>query len=57
MKLSAPTNIVFIIAVVLAALALLGKFVIIGGAIAANAFWILLVAFLVIAAGCLLKGV
>ena len=56
MELSAPKNIVFIIAVVLAALALLGKFVI-GGTLAANAFWILLVAFLVIASGCLLKGV
>lgn len=56
MELSAPKNVVFIIALVLALLALAGKFVI-GGALALNAFWILLVGFVVLAAGCLLKGV
>ena len=56
MTLSAPKQIVFIIAVVLAILAVLGMFVAIP-VVSANAFWTMTLAFIVLAAGNLLKGV
>jgi hypothetical protein len=55
MTLSAPKQIIFIIAVVLAVLALLGYFVAIP-LISANAFWFLLIGFVVLAGGVLMKG-
>jgi hypothetical protein len=56
MNLSAPTNIVFIIALVIAILGLLaglGIFAI----IPLSAFWLMTIAYVVLAAGCLLKGI
>ena len=55
MNLSAPTQIVFIIAVVIAIIALLMVFNVIGF-IPIAAFWVMTIAFVVLAAGCLLKG-
>lgn len=56
MELSAPTKAVFIIAVILAIIALLPMIGIPLGGLGAYAFWILLVAFIVLAAGNLMKG-
>ncbi len=53
MKLSAPKNITFYVAVVLAVIALIGYFV---GALSAFAPWLMLIAFIVLAAGNLLEG-
>ena len=53
MKLSAPRNITFYIAVVLAVIAFIGFFV---SSLTAFAPWIMLVAFVVLAAGNLLEG-
>ena len=53
--LNAPKQIVFIIAVVLAVLALLGVLVSLP-VISAYAFWILLIGFIVLAGGVLMKG-
>lgn len=55
MNLNAPTQIVFIIAVVLAVLALLGALVSIPF-VSAYAFWILLIGFIVLAGGVVMKG-
>ena len=55
MTLNAPKQIVFIIAVVLAVLALLGFFVTIP-VISTYAFWILLIGFIVLAGGVMMKG-
>ncbi|HEY0853907.1 MAG TPA: hypothetical protein VGD86_03685 [Devosia sp.] len=55
MTLNAPTQIVFIIAVVLAVLALLGALVPLP-VISAYAFWILLVGFIVLAGGVVMRG-
>lgn len=55
MNLSAPTNMIFIIAVVIAiiaALAALG----VASFIPVASVWIMAVAFVVLAAGCLFKG-
>jgi len=57
MELSAPTKIVFIIAVVLAVISLLPVIGIPLGAFGAYSYWLLLVAFIMLAAGNLLKGV
>jgi hypothetical protein len=57
MELSAPTKIVFIIAVILAILSLLPVIGIAAGILGAYSYWLLLVAFIVLAAGTLLKGV
>ncbi len=54
MKLTEPKQVTFIISVVLAILALLGMLVSIPF-VSANAFWVLLVAFVVLALGVLLK--
>ncbi len=56
MNLSAPTQIVFIISVIIAIIGLLMAFGVFSlGAI--SAFWVMTVAFVVLAAGCLLKGI
>lgn len=55
MTLNAPKQIVFIIAVVLAVLALLGYFVAITF-VSTYAFWILLIGFIVLAGGVMMKG-
>ncbi len=56
MKLSAPTQIVFLISVVLTILAVVATFVAIP-VVSANAFWVAIVAYLVLLAGNVLKGV
>jgi hypothetical protein len=53
MNLSAPKNITFYVAVVIAVVALVGYFV---AALSAFAPWLMLVAFVVLAAGNLLEG-
>lgn len=55
-NLNAPTQIVFLISVVLAIVALLAYLSVLGAAAAAWAFWIALVAWIVLAAGSLFKG-
>ena len=56
MKLSAPTQAVFWLAVIIALLALTGSFVTIPY-LTAYGFWILLVGFIVLMAGNMMKGV
>jgi len=56
MNLNAPKQIVFIIAVVLAVLALLGVLVPTLPIIGVYAFWILLIGFIVLAGGVMMKG-
>ena len=56
MRLNAPTFIVFVISLVLAVLALLSALVPIP-IVSAYPFWILLIAYLVLVAGNMLKGV
>lgn len=55
MNLSAPTQIVFIISLVIAVIALLMFFNVIAF-IPIAAFWVMTLAFVVLVAGCLLKG-
>ena len=55
MNLSAPTNIVFIIAAIIAVIAVLSAVGVIGF-IPLASVWIMAVAFIVLAAGCLFKG-
>jgi heme/copper-type cytochrome/quinol oxidase subunit 1 len=55
MTLNAPTQIVFIIAVVIAIIAVLGALVAIPF-VSAYAFWILVLGFIVLAGGVLMKG-
>jgi len=57
MELSAPTKIVFIIAVILAILSLLPVIGIAAGILGAYSYWLLLLALIVLAAGNLLRGV
>jgi len=55
MNLSAPTQIVFIITVIIAVIGLLMAFGVFSlGAI--SAFWVMTVAYVVLAVACLLKG-
>ena len=56
MKLNAPTFIVFVISAVLAVLSLLSVFIPLP-IISAYAFWVLLIAYIVLVAGNVLKGV
>jgi len=56
MQLSAPTAAVFIVAIILAIISLLPAIGITLGGIGAYSYWILLVGFIVLAAGNLLKG-
>jgi hypothetical protein len=55
MNLSAPTQPVFLVAIILAILAVVSTFVVIP-VITANAFWAMVVAFAILAVGNLLKG-
>lgn len=56
MTLSAPTMVVFIISLVLALLGVLAGLAVIP-ALPVAAFWIVVIGYIVLAAGCLLKGV
>ena len=56
MNLSPPTTAVFIISVVLAVLAIIGTFVAIP-VISANAFWVAIIAYIILAAGNLFRGI
>ena len=56
MRLNAPTQVVFIVSLILAVLALIGYFIAIPF-LTAYAFWLAIVAYLVLAAGCVMKGV
>ncbi len=55
MRFNAPTQITFIISLVLAAVAVLSRFVAIQN-VSVNAFWILLIGFVVLVIGCVYKG-
>jgi hypothetical protein len=55
MNLSAPTQVVFWISLVIAIIALIGFFVTIPF-VTAYAFWIAIAAYVVLAAGCLMTG-
>lgn len=55
MSLSAPSQIIFIIAVIIAIVALIGSFVAIPF-VSTYPFWILLVAFVILAGACLMRG-
>jgi hypothetical protein len=56
MNLNAPTQVVFIIALIIAVLALIGNFVMVPF-VSEFKFWFAMVAYLVLAAACVLKGV
>jgi hypothetical protein len=56
MNLSAPTQAVFWISVILAVLALCGFFVAGIPIISAYPFWIAIIAYIVLAAGCMMAG-
>ena len=56
MNLNAPTQLMFIIAVVLALVALIGYFVPTIAIIGVYSFWIMTVAFVVLVAGVLFRG-
>lgn len=55
-KLNAPTQVMFLVSLVLAALAVIGFFVTIPF-ISMYAFWLAVAGYVVLAAGCVLKGV
>jgi len=55
MSLSPPTTVVFVVSIVLAALAIIGVFVPIAF-ITANAFWVLVVAYVILACGNIFRG-
>jgi hypothetical protein len=56
MRFNAPTQPVFLISLILAALALIGHFVLIPY-VTAYQFWLAIVGYAVLAAACVLKGV
>jgi hypothetical protein len=56
MNLSAPSTAVFIVSLILAALAIIGKFAAIPF-ITENGFWVAIVAYVVLAVGNLFRGV
>jgi hypothetical protein len=56
MTLNAPKQIVFIIAVVLAVLALIGVLIPTVPLLGGYAFWILLIGFIVLAGGVMMRG-
>lgn len=56
MRLSAPTQAIFIVALILAVLALIGQFVPTVPYVSAYKFWLAIAGYAVLAAGCLLKG-
>jgi len=55
MKLSAPTQVLFIISFVIALLGVLAGLGVIGG-LPLSAFWIVVVGYVTLAVGCLFKG-
>lgn len=55
MKLSAPSQVFFLISLILAALAVIGTFVVIP-VISVHAFWVAIIGYAVLAIGCLMKG-
>jgi len=55
MKTNAPTSMIWLVAVVLGALGIASKFVFIAN-VTANAFWLVAVAFVLLALGTVLKG-
>jgi len=55
MSLSAPTTIVFVISIILAALAIIGAFIPIP-AITDQGFWVMVVAFVILACGNIFRG-
>lgn len=57
MKLSAPTQAIFVLSLILAVLALIGQFVPTVPYVAAYKFWLAIAGYAVLAAGCMLKGV
>lgn len=56
MNLNAPSQTLFIVAVVIAVLALLGAIIPSIPLISAYAFWVLLLGFIVLAVGVMMKG-
>jgi len=56
MNLTPPTTAVFIVSLILAALAVIGKFAVIPF-ITENGFWVAIVAYVVLAVGNLFRGV
>jgi hypothetical protein len=56
MNLSPPTTAVFIISLILAVLAVIGTFVAIP-LVSANAFWVAIIAYVILAVGNLFRGV
>jgi hypothetical protein len=56
MNLSAPTTVIFVISLILAVLAVLATFVAIP-VISPNAFWVAIIAWIVLAIGNLMKGI
>ena len=56
MNLSAPTNIVFIISLVVAILGILAGLGVLA-IIPVSAFWLVTIGYVILAAGCLLKGI
>ena len=55
-RLNAPTQMVFLISLALAVLAILALFVTIP-IVSAYAFWVAIIAYVVLAAGCMMKNV
>ena len=56
MNLNAPTQLVFIISLIIAVLALIGHFVMVP-VVSEFKFWFAMVAYIVLAAACVLKGI
>ena len=56
MNLSPPTTAVFVISLILAVLAIIGTFVAIP-LISANAFWVAIIAYVILAVGNVFRGV
>ncbi len=56
MNLNAPTQVVFIVSLFIAVLALVGHFTLVPF-VTAYKFWLAIVAYVVLAAACVLKGV
>ncbi|MEZ5827532.1 MAG: hypothetical protein R3D30_06950 [Hyphomicrobiales bacterium] len=55
MSLSPPTTVVFVVSIILAALAIAGKFMAIPF-ITENGFWVAVVAYVILAAGNIFRG-
>lgn len=55
MKLTAPTNLVFLISLIIAVLGILSGLGVLS-VITVSAFWLVTIGYVVLAAGCLMKG-